>query len=270
MILIFIYAPYCVAEVLQLSGILAILFNGIVMSHYTHLNLSPFVQRTMQVTLRSIAFISETCVFAYLGLSIFSFRIILDFPFITVTFVLCLVARAINVFPLSFFVNFFREHEITPKMMFIMWFSAIRGAVAFALALRFDFEEEKRNVIITSTLVIVLFTTIIFGGGTMPLLKCLQKKESSKKKKEDCQSEICLIKTEKLGEALDAEEVEEADSFGSHNWFLKLDENYLKPFFTRKLGSRSVSDCDSKFSQDFDMDWNKYVKSHSAGEESIF
>ncbi|GFU60242.1 hypothetical protein NPIL_218441, partial [Nephila pilipes] len=56
-------------------------------------------------------------------------------------------------------------------MMFIMWFSAIRGAVAFALALRFEFEEEKRNVIITSTLVIVLFTTIIFGGGTMPLLK---------------------------------------------------------------------------------------------------
>ncbi|GFW15303.1 hypothetical protein TNCV_3740071 [Trichonephila clavipes] len=132
--------------------------------------------------------------------------------------------------------------------------AAIRGAVAFALALRFDFEEEKRNVIITSTLVIVLFTTIIFGGGTMPLLKCLQKKESSKKKKEDCQSEICLIKTEKLGEALDAEEVEEADLFGSHNWFLKLDENYLKPFFTRKMGSRSceerkkfLSHADTKF-----------------------
>lgn len=48
---------------------------------------------------------------------------------------------------------------------------AIRGAVSFALALRFEFEEKKRNVIVTATLVIVLFTTIVFGGGTMPLLK---------------------------------------------------------------------------------------------------
>ncbi|GFU11228.1 hypothetical protein NPIL_631461 [Nephila pilipes] len=98
------------------------------------------------------------------------------------------------------------------------------------------------------------------------LQMCLQKRESSKKKKEDCQSEICLIKTEKLGEAIDAEDVEEADLFGSHNWFLKLDANYLKPFFTRKMASRSGSICGSKFSQDFDMDWYKYVNDPSAEE----
>lgn len=55
-------------------GIMAILFNGIVMSHYTHFNLSTVTQITMQQTMRTLAFIAETCVFAYLGLALFSFR----------------------------------------------------------------------------------------------------------------------------------------------------------------------------------------------------
>ncbi len=83
-------------------GIMAILFSGIVMSHYTHHNLSPVTQILMQQTLRTMAFMcgefltnlllhrgdllltltllflfvfdsTETCVFAFLGLSIFSF-----------------------------------------------------------------------------------------------------------------------------------------------------------------------------------------------------
>lgn len=56
------------------AGIMAILFCGIVMSHYTHYNLSTVTQITMQQTMRTLSFIAETCVFAYLGLAIFSFR----------------------------------------------------------------------------------------------------------------------------------------------------------------------------------------------------
>ncbi|KAG8197277.1 hypothetical protein JTE90_007524 [Oedothorax gibbosus] len=271
MMLIFIYVPFCVADVLNLSGILTILFNGIVMSHYTHFNLSRFVQHTMQVTLRSVAFISETCVFAYLGLSIFSFQITLDIAFISVTLVLCLAARAVNIFPLCICVNFFRTHKITPKMMFIMWFSAIRGAVCFALSLRFEFEEKKRNVIITTTLVIVLFTTIVFGGSTMPLLKCLQKRESRTKKDEDCHSEICLIKTEKLGETIDAEQVTGVEglyTIGPQSLFLKLDAKYLQPFFTRQKNSHQGSECGSRLSQDFDQEWYNSAQPCPCFEES--
>ena len=39
------------------AGIMAILFCGIVMSHYTHLNLSPVTQITVQQTFRTMAFI---------------------------------------------------------------------------------------------------------------------------------------------------------------------------------------------------------------------
>lgn len=39
--------------------------------------------------------------------------------------VMCLLGRAANIFPLALLCNKFREHKITRKMMFIMWFSGM-------------------------------------------------------------------------------------------------------------------------------------------------
>lgn len=52
-----------------------------------------------------------------------------------------------------------------------MWFSGLRGAVAYAVALHLEIENEKKRVIVTTTLIIVLFTIIFLGGLTMPLMK---------------------------------------------------------------------------------------------------
>ena len=233
---------------------------------------------------------SETCMFAYLGLAIFSFThivkpalviwsIVSTLPEIlhlrdkflqcdlsillksqdptrgllhhrehvwlvgcAVFQILILIGRAVNIYPLSFLANFFREHKITRRQQFIMWFSGqycaalrlfytiyklvfvpnwavellncgdsselmqnlfkrptsnlrlfggterlvsvqtknipyfwtisgLRGAIAFALSLHLEFENEKRHVIVTTTLIIVLFTVLILGGSTMPLMK---------------------------------------------------------------------------------------------------
>lgn len=51
-----------------------------------------------------------------------------DMCIITIMFimyfqVLILLGRAVNIFPLSFLLNYFREHKITRKMQFVMWFS---------------------------------------------------------------------------------------------------------------------------------------------------
>jgi sodium/hydrogen exchanger 8 len=110
-------------SLLLFAGIMAILFCGVVMSHYTHFNLSPVTQISMQLLLRTVAFIAEACVFAYLGLAIFSFRHSVHPGFVVWSVVLTLLGRACNVFPLALLMNRFRDHKITPKMMFIMWFS---------------------------------------------------------------------------------------------------------------------------------------------------
>jgi sodium/hydrogen exchanger 8 len=56
-------------------------------------------------------------------------------------------------------------------MQFIMWFSGLRGAIAFALSLNLNIDDEVRHVIVTSTLILVLFTTLILGGSAMPIIK---------------------------------------------------------------------------------------------------
>ncbi|KAG7520162.1 hypothetical protein JOB18_024404 [Solea senegalensis] len=243
MMIIFAYLPYGLAEGIQLSGIMSILFAGIVMSHYTHHNLSPITQILMQQTLRTVAFMCETCVFAFLGLSIFSFPHNFEFSFVIWCIVLVLLGRAVNIFPLSFLLNFFRDHKINPKMMFIMWFSGLRGAIPYALSLHLGLEPiEKRQLIGTTTIIIVLFTILFLGGGTMPLIRLMDIEESQTRRKS--KKDINLSKTQKMGNTIESEHLSElteeeyeAQIFQRQDLkgFMWLDAKYLNPFFTRRL-----------------------------------
>lgn len=53
----------------------------------------------------------------------------------------------------------------------VLFFPGLRGAVAFALVLHLQLDDEKRHVLITSTLIIIMFTILCLGGSTLPLLK---------------------------------------------------------------------------------------------------
>lgn len=251
MMLVFIYAPYGLAEGIHLSGIMAILFNGVVMSHYTHFNLSSVTQITMQQTLRTLSLICETSVFAYLGLAIFSYRLIIKPSLIIWSIVLCLLGRAANIYPLSFLLNYFREHKITKKMMFIMWYSGLRGAIAYALAMHLDVDDEKRHVVVTTTLIIVLFTILVIGGSTMPLLKFLKANKVTTRRKRGLARKVTLSKTKEMGQTIDAEHLSELTeeeyevSFMKSNLkgFILLDVKYLIPFFTRRFTQKEVKDA---------------------------
>lgn len=255
LMLCFIYTPYALAEGVHLSGIMAILFCGLVMSHYTHYNLSPVTQITMQQTMRTLAFVCETSIFIYLGLGIFSFPHRFELSLVVWSLVLILLGRALNIFPLSILCNKFRSHQITKKMQVIMWFSGLRGAIAYALSLHLEFDEEIRKVLVTTTLVVVLFTTIVLGGGTMPLMKYLERRTSSgragrRRRKRD----ITMSKTSEFGAAIDSEHLSELTSGGEEletsfaegkahlKGFMLWDYKYLRPFFIRKFSPQELKD----------------------------
>lgn len=275
MMLAFTYAPYVLAEGIHLSGIMSILFSGIVMSHYTHFNLSTVTQITMQQTMRTLAFIAETCVFGYLGLAIFSFQHQVELSLVIWSLILCLLGRACNIFPLAWMVNKFREHKISNKMQFIMWFSGLRGAISYALSLHADFKsDETRHVIITTTLIIVLFTTVCFGGSTMPLLKYLRagkkglKGRGGRRRKGASRraESISLSKTREWGTAIDSEHLselteEEDVAFSSARivGFAKIDRRYLTPFFTRRFTTQELHDCKNQMT-DLTNKWYQAIR----------
>eukprot|EP00092_Neocalanus_flemingeri_P074030 GFUD01091489.1.p1 GENE.GFUD01091489.1~~GFUD01091489.1.p1 ORF type:complete len:370 (+),score=117.23 GFUD01091489.1:90-1199(+) len=251
LMLCFIYTPYALAEGVHLSGIMAILFCGVVMSHYTHYNLSPVTQITMQQTMRTLAFVCETSIFIYLGLGIFSFPHRVELSLVVWSLVLILLGRALNIFPLSLLCNKFRSHQITKRMMVIMWFSGLRGAIAYALSLHLEFDEETRKVLVTTTLIVVLFTTIVLGGGTMPLMKYLESKGSGRNRRRR-KKDITLSKTSEFGSAIDSEHLSElteeeleqsfAEGRTHLQGFMYWDYKFLRPFFVRKFSQQELKD----------------------------
>ncbi len=59
-----------------------------------------------------------------------------DAAFISGAFVAIIVGRALNVYPLSFVLNLGRKTKIGMNIQHMMFFSGLRGAIAFALAIR--------------------------------------------------------------------------------------------------------------------------------------
>eukprot|EP00002_Diphylleia_rotans_P008314 TRINITY_DN1808_c0_g1_i6.p1 TRINITY_DN1808_c0_g1~~TRINITY_DN1808_c0_g1_i6.p1 ORF type:complete len:583 (-),score=96.39 TRINITY_DN1808_c0_g1_i6:536-2284(-) len=169
LVFIFSYLPYLICEGLGLSGLFAIFFGGITNSHYMNYNLSPTTQLATKQIFQMMAFMSETLMFAYLGMAVFSFHHQFSASTVIATVALIFIGRAMNVFPLSALLNIFRAIRIEFNYQVIMWFSGLRGAVAFALAL--SFQGKNGPVIVTTTLTVVIFTILFMGIGTTPLLK---------------------------------------------------------------------------------------------------
>lgn len=175
--LIMAYFPYFLCDGLQMSGIMGILANGVVLAHYAHHNLSKITQISAQQSFRTLAFLAETFVFVFLGSALTTFDHSWHGLTIMWGIILTLVSRFANIYPLSRLVNRWRDHKISNKTQLIMWFSGLRGAVAFALSLNFpssNGSDDTRRAVISTTLAIVLFTIIVLGGGIMPLLRLLR------------------------------------------------------------------------------------------------
>mmetsp|Transcript_44256 Transcript_44256/g.108674 ORF Transcript_44256/g.108674 Transcript_44256/m.108674 type:complete len:462 (-) Transcript_44256:1123-2508(-) len=152
--LILAYLPYFMCEGLGMSGIMGILTSGMVLAHYAHQNLGRITQISSQQAFKMISFISEMFVFVYLGTALTTFRHHWHPLTIMWAVILTLLSRAANVFPLAALLNQWRADRISSKNQFIMWFSGLRGAIAFALSLNFaGASEETRQVVTSTTLV---------------------------------------------------------------------------------------------------------------------
>mmetsp|Transcript_33593 Transcript_33593/g.66073 ORF Transcript_33593/g.66073 Transcript_33593/m.66073 type:complete len:281 (-) Transcript_33593:277-1119(-) len=105
-----------------------------------------------------------------------------NFTFIMAVLAICFGARALGTGVLSAVANLGRKRKISWKKQIIIWFSGLRGAIAFTLAV--DMKSVARpdntgsgtpysNQFISTTLAIVFITTFVCGGLTGPLLQCL-------------------------------------------------------------------------------------------------
>jgi NhaP-type Na+/H+ or K+/H+ antiporter len=168
MMIVLCYLPYLLAEALALSGIVAILTAAVIMSHYTHANLSPITQVCMAHLSRLLGKVAETVVFAYLGMSAFIGHHTWHVGFTFTTIVAILIGRALNVFPIAWLLNRHAHLQLSLQEQAVMWFSGLRGAISYCLATN----APSASLLAPCTLAVVLITTVFFGGGTMPFVRC--------------------------------------------------------------------------------------------------
>uniref|UniRef100_A0A8C0GED0 Sodium/hydrogen exchanger n=1 Tax=Chelonoidis abingdonii TaxID=106734 RepID=A0A8C0GED0_CHEAB len=167
------WSTFLLAEACGFTGVVAVLFCGITQAHYTYNNLSVESRSRTKQLFEVLHFLAENFIFSYMGLALFTFQKHIFSPiFIIGAFIAIFLGRAAHIYPLSFFLNLGRRHKISWNFQHMMMFSGLRGAMAFALAIR-DTATYSHQMMFSTTLLIVFFTVWIIGGGTTPMLSWL-------------------------------------------------------------------------------------------------
>uniref|UniRef100_A0A7N6BBC4 Sodium/hydrogen exchanger n=1 Tax=Anabas testudineus TaxID=64144 RepID=A0A7N6BBC4_ANATE len=227
------WSTFLLAEACGFTGVVAVLFCGITQAHYTYNNLSEESTKRTKQLFEVLHFLAENFIFSYMGLALFTFQNHIFSPlFIFGAFIAIFIGRAFNIYPLSFLLNLGRRHKIKGNFQHMMMFAGLRGAMAFALAIR-DTATYARQMMFTTTLLIVFFTVWVFGGGTTPMLSWLHISCS------------CFLSTFllccRVGVDPDQDQQPCGDNFQSKTkqesaWLFRLwytfDHNYLKPILT--------------------------------------
>ncbi|NXL44089.1 SL9A9 protein, partial [Podilymbus podiceps] len=220
------WSAFLSAEAAGLTGIVAVLFCGVTQAHYTYNNLSPDSKMRTKQLFEFMNFLAENVIFCYMGLALFTFQNHIFSPlFIFGAFVAVFVARACNIYPLSFLLNLGRKQKIPRNFQHMMMFSGLRGAIAFALAIR-ETESQPKQMMFTTALLIVFFTVWVFGGGTTPMLTWLQIRVGV-----DPDEDLKAEAANQSASNLDKNTTKAESAWLFRIWY-GFDHKYLKPILT--------------------------------------
>lgn len=99
--------------------------------------------------------------------------------FVVLTIANLFLARAANIVTVSWLVNLGRteESKIRWNTQLVMWIAGLRGAMAYALALKSSTELAIGPEILTDTLIFSLLTILVIGTFLNPILSKLDVKQ---------------------------------------------------------------------------------------------
>ncbi|MCJ8729173.1 hypothetical protein PDJAM_G00102980 [Pangasius djambal] len=226
------WSTFLLAEACGFTGVVAVLFCGITQAHYTYNNLSEESTKRTKQLFEVLHFLAENFIFSYMGLALFTFQNHVFSPiFIVGAFIAIFIGRASNIYPLSFLLNLGRRHKIGANFQHMMMFAGLRGAMAFALAIR-DTATYARQTMFTTTLLIVFFTVWVFGGGTTPMLSWLHIRVGVDPDQDlqPCGDSFQVLQGD--GSQQEGQSKTKQESAWLFRLWYTFDHNYLKPILT--------------------------------------
>ena len=258
LICLFAYLSYILSEELELSPIIALLFNGIFNSHYSFYNLSFQAREESSILSRVLSALAEAFVFVYLGLTaVHYFQVAFSWSFMFFELCVVMCGRFVSVFGICILMDLF--HVSNFKLSFVergicSCSGTIRGAIAFGLSISIVSKSElNRDILLSTTLSLVFISTIVMGA-LMPFFisffKSFNKKndydaivpEKDETKKEDLDESrpddefrFSYLhpnfdnKLEKFSKEKNLEVLKKRLSYWLGTYWLQFDDAYLKP-----------------------------------------
>ncbi|GFR52219.1 hypothetical protein Agub_g14669 [Astrephomene gubernaculifera] len=166
---VFAYGSYLVADAAHCSGIVAVVVNGMVMNMYVRPNLSEEAEHRIETLFKTLASLFELFVFCYIGSTLFLQEEQFDIVGYTALCLLALaVSRAANVLPCAAVVNLLRpmERRLPARSQAMMWWSGLRGAMAFALSVEASDRFGVYGKVMKTCTFYVIFITVLINGGS--------------------------------------------------------------------------------------------------------
>uniref|UniRef100_A0A669QFD0 Sodium/hydrogen exchanger n=1 Tax=Phasianus colchicus TaxID=9054 RepID=A0A669QFD0_PHACC len=237
LVFMFSYLSYLCAEILYISGILAMTACAVTMKKYVEENVSQNSYTTIKYFMKMLSSVSETLIFVFMGVSTVGKNHEWNWAFICFTLLFCLIWRTLSVFALFYISNKFRTYPFTFKDQLIISYSGLRGASSFSLAFLLPVKLfPRKKLFITATLVVIYFTVFIQGITIGPLVRYLDVKKTNKKESINEEIHMRLMDHLKAG-------IEDICGHWSHyqlrDKFKKFDNKYLKKILIREHQPKS-------------------------------
>jgi CPA1 family monovalent cation:H+ antiporter len=165
------YGSFLLAEHFGLSGVLATITAGLVMSNFKPLDgISPRGKEAVQAFWEYAAFVSNSLVFLLIGMHEAHQNFIAIWLSAGTAIALVTLSRALAIYPCCFV--FSRSSlRVTWKHQYVLFWGGLRGALALALALGLPPEIPQREEIITISFAVVAFSVFVQGLTIAPLLR---------------------------------------------------------------------------------------------------
>ena len=172
------YVSFIFADrVLQVSGVMACLGAGIVISHYSSSRFTAKTKSDIRRFWEFISFIANSYIFLLLGFTedfyLFSSHVLNSSVLMCIVWgiIAIQVSRAIIVFSICPLMGLRdKSKKIAWKYQLMIFWGGLRGAVPLALMFSLPAGLPHRQLIIQTTLGVVIFTLFVQGGTISKLL----------------------------------------------------------------------------------------------------
>ncbi len=169
------YGTYLIIEDLGGSGVIGVVTTSLILGNFgSRIGMNPRTRIIVSEFWEFLAFFVNSIVFLLIGDQVHFSTLGDNIGIIAVTIAAMILTRAIAIYTLSSFSNYFVKSAISLPEQTILWWGGLRGSVSIALALSVPASLPERDKIIATVFGVVLFTLLFQGLTIEPLLQKLK------------------------------------------------------------------------------------------------